>query len=82
MEVREEHHDNTCGTRDVLTSQTVTIFLSYKQAAPGGKQCEQRWDGNTGQSKISYTDQRQASPKARLHRLTVYKDCHAAKKGP
>jgi hypothetical protein len=24
MEVREEHQDNTRGTRDVLTSQTVT----------------------------------------------------------
>jgi hypothetical protein len=39
------------------------------EAAPikpqtGGKQCEQRWVGNTGQSAISCTDQ------ARLHRLT------------
>jgi hypothetical protein len=34
------------------------------------------------QSAISCTDQRQASPEARLHRLTVCKDCHAAKEGP
>jgi hypothetical protein len=27
MEVREEHQDNPRGTRDVLTSQTVTATL-------------------------------------------------------
>jgi hypothetical protein len=32
MEVREEHQDNPRGTRDVLTSQTVTYILGSGQA--------------------------------------------------
>jgi hypothetical protein len=47
-----------------------------------GKQCEQRWDGNMGQSAISCADRRQASPEARLHRLTHSKQSMAKLRAP
>jgi hypothetical protein len=35
MEVREEHQDNPRGTRDVLTSQTVTFLVTQKWEEEG-----------------------------------------------
>jgi hypothetical protein len=35
IEVREEHQDNTRGTRDVLTSQTVTSIDTYRSCTKG-----------------------------------------------